>query len=761
MSVTWRQRLEVIAARPPWMVGMLSVVVLLPNALRVMSGHNTCEALLHTGEWGPKDWLPTGCMAFSYAGTPHGATCLAGREALFVGDARAREAFEGVAAALGANITMTGNDAMAVVGREATAVKLQYLYRPTLRGEVDTTWLTQRPYIAVYAHGLEEAAAGLPDQKYLEKVQEVGSGMEGLGSLAIKVLWLGPGVVGQSTKVTQHAVDSYEAVARGVDQASKHIDYLASASLLARDRPDMIADDGLHLAAPAKAALGNLVLNYACNNVTAPKLHPPQISCCVPSPQRSHLQTLTLAFYALCLIAYVVMGRTHHAAPPSDKEAQGGEAASANITQQYLVALAQLGLVMGLTYVMDRTDLFLKEKKRYSHVAFFVPALIAVLVGLGSLHKVGQPGFLNRDQSDEWKGWMQIMFLIYHYVGASGVLPIYVLIRIFVGAYIWLSGYGHFFFFYKKGDFGFPRVLQVLYRINFLAFWLCLTMGKPYHFYYFCPLISFWFLAVYSLMGVLHHYNGETYVVPAKILFLCLFGAVFWMPGADGTYPLFDFVFGPPSPLYPLVQENGSIVEWRFRSGLDRYAIPSGMLLGMLYTKLEAMGQVRDKEAGSLFSNERLNMLVGLCSAFVLLGYVAFATTCTDKVACNQYHTNVSPLIITAFVLLRNCFGPARAVFSKAFAFAGKISLELFLLQCHAWMGSDTKGIIMAFPGWPLLNACVMTLLFVYMSMWLHHLTGVLADLCLPRKATVMQLAQRAGGFALVTIVLYMLPTGY
>lgn len=56
---------------------------------------------------------------------------------------------------------------------------------------------------------------------------------------------------------------------------------------------------------------------------------------------------------------------------------------------------------------------------------------------------------------------MQVVILIYHWTDAEEMLPLFMLGKVLVSAYIFLTGYQHFFYFWQSGDGSFVRFFRV------------------------------------------------------------------------------------------------------------------------------------------------------------------------------------------------------------------------------------------------------------------------------------------------------------
>lgn len=475
---------------------------------------------------------------------------------------------------------------------------------------------------------------------------------------------------------------------------------------------DSQTEDGLHFSDSVVKTQANILLNLRCNNEWS-KIPPMDKTCCRAYPWPSTMQFIVLTIIAVWTCVSVRLWL---------QSAGKGGANSKN----YL-ALAVFGAIVCMIYLADRTGLWLKEQKEFSSLPFAFLFLASLLVGMATLHRADKDlGFLNRDQSDEWKGWMQIAILIYHYFGASKISGIYNPIRVLVAAYLFMTGYGHTTFYLKKADFSFLRVAQVMVRLNLLTLVLVYTMNTNYLSYYFTPLVSMWFMIIYGTMAIGSQLNGNSLFLVCKILLSMAMFAIFMRQ----NWPL-ESLF---TVLKQLFNIDWSVREWHFRVTLDQYIVYWGMLTAVAVVKIREYHLTDHPLWPALVK-------VGCgCSVLTLLWFTGFELLQESKFTYNSWHPYISFLPITAFVILRNATPLLRSSSSRAFAFVGKCSLETFIIQFHLWLAGDTKGILLVIPGtrWRPLNFVLTSLVFIYVSHQVAWASGEITSwVCDPRDQTL------------------------
>ncbi|KAI9308242.1 10 TM acyl transferase domain found in Cas1p-domain-containing protein [Cunninghamella echinulata] len=323
---------------------------------------------------------------------------------------------------------------------------------------------------------------------------------------------------------------------------------------------------------------------------------------------------------------------------------------------------------------------------------------------------------------------MQLIILVYHFTGASGTAGIYDAVRSLVAAYLFQTGYGHFFFFYKKKDFGMKRFLNVMIRLNLLTFVLMYLMNTDYLSYYFTPLVSLWFIIIWLTMYIGHSYNQKVWFMLLKMFIACCFStALIHTPGIlEALFDILSFV----------ANIHWKAAEWRFRLALDAYIVYIGMLFAFATIKFN-----EHKIHERAYYPPAKWISVGL-SAIGMVWYFWFELSQPNKQTYNAKHPYVSWIPILSFIVLRNCTLFLRNINSGFFMWIGKCSLETFIGQFHMWLAADTKGLLIVLPstwiqssptspyynwGW-WLNFIISSIVFLYICHYLSQTTGTLTQ---------------------------------
>ncbi len=474
---------------------------------------------------------------------------------------------------------------------------------------------------------------------------------------------------------------------------------------------------GLHVLDNIAEKQADILLNAMCNSKNAHaggRGYPNDRTCCntYGSPR--------LAQYVVLSLGLIILPWIHLLKPAKQLEDRiwlrlsispwtfpaAEQLRSIFPSQKIVRSLRVCMLAACFCFCADRTQIFNKMHKQFSSAEFAALCWLTLAVGAFSLRRTtsgpAEPDprvsstppdrpFLDRSQTDEWKGWMQFIVLIYHYTGGSKVLPIYKFVRVLVASYLFMTGFGHTQFFLKKRDYSFRRVAAVLLRLNFLSCLLPYVMWTDYQFYYFAPLVSFWFVVVYLTLAVGRTHNHDCRFLLAKLLMSIVAVIRFTQDGGpvDAIFVL----------LYRFCRTRWDEREWSFRVSLDMFIVYVGMACAILCAHASSSAPPPGDAFGKALRELALRPAVRWATvAVAAVALPAFfwltAQRWTSKYDYNRWHPYISPLPILAFVVLRNAHRRLRGVHSAVFAWLGRCSLETFTLQYHMWLAADTRGVL-------------------------------------------------------------------
>ncbi|KAF7559933.1 hypothetical protein G7046_g4208 [Stylonectria norvegica] len=427
----------------------------------------------------------------------------------------------------------------------------------------------------------------------------------------------------------------------------------------------------------------NILLNTRCNaKLTRAKGFPYTRTCCNDYGSKPVTQLVIVGLGLLFLIVCVIC------------EIQ--DLIARRSTPRWRAFNMQIGafvLACLLCYYADRTQMFAKGNKvmvSYRDQALMcVPFLIATALTIRKSApprskptaltvETNQP-FLGRDQTEEWKGWMQWAILLWHWTRSMDVkhVEVHAFIRLLVAAYLFQTGYNHTSFFLAKKDFSFKRFAAVFLRLNLLSIALSYFMGAELWFYYFAPLSTFWFVVTYITMAAFNkRMNQDWQSVVCKII--CS-AAIFGIPILNTNVIRETILF-----LSGIFNLHWGASHAQYRIRLDVFIPFFGML---------------SATANHFFKEPirpSLRYVLGFGSILVM-GWFGWATSVFPKsgVQYEIWQPFVSVIPVMAYITFRNlnCF--ARNYSSRAMVWLGRCSLETYVLQAHLFLAADFGGILL------------------------------------------------------------------
>jgi hypothetical protein len=510
--------------------------------------------------------------------------------------------------------------------------------------------------------------------------------VDGIGNQFLYAPPAGPLYLGNDTNSIRDRRRRAEEIIEMRDWLHKREEYMAlplmwSISNLVEGQDKIWRDPfktGFHVQFHVAELRANILFNLRCNaKLDRMKSYPYSRTCCTDYGVKPFTQLIVVALAVVYLAACILFEASDLLA---NRDASEPRSPLLNMRVGSLV------LALLMCYYADRTQMMAKGSKLWQLKDLVALCILSVLIMLATVRHSGpclslsptpeeaDERFISRDQTDEWKGWLQLFILAYHWTGADSG-SIYVLYRLCVALYLFQIGYEQTFGCLEKNKFSFNRVAATLLRLNILSCALAYFMDTDYMLYYLSPLLSFWYLVIFTTLAI-GGSNSDLQAVLVKICVSCLVASILLL----GT-PLTRWTINI---LRAFLQVEWNDEQWRQHVTVDMFVVYVGMLIAVI--NREARGTEISIPSG-------LRAGLGLLS-LLAVGHYFHVTSGLPTSTYTNWHPYLSVMPILVFVILRNISGLARNYHSRAMAWLGHCSLEIWILQFHILLAADGEGIL-------------------------------------------------------------------
>jgi hypothetical protein len=459
--------------------------------------------------------------------------------------------------------------------------------------------------------------------------------------------------------------------------------------------PEMVGESGLHVMDRVATQMADVVLNYRCNAKAAQKHgYPFSRTCCSAYRPANSIQMIT----TLLLVPFIAFsGFSCFFGSPDDR-------GTIVVIADALTVFCLAGVYC---FVADRSHVFDKIPKEFANIDFRVILGIAVLVCLVSVQRVPAPAsksqkrspekiarstsFLPREQSDEFKGWMQLYVLVYAYTGASSVMDFYEVFRVFIALYLLLSGFGHATYFLRTKDYSIQRLMGVVLRLNTLPVLLALALDRPYTSYHFAPLVTCWYLVTYVTLRIGQRWNEKFGLLLIKVVLAALLMNMFIH--THGILEMWATFFNV------VFRARIDVDALRFHLGMDKYVVFVGVIIAAFRIRVRSMLRTHQKQlslTGYIVKRYfLLHQIVTITFAAVSIPvFWVLTRRCRTKADYDSWSPYITWMPALSFLILRNTTESLRGRYCASFAWLGRLSLELYLLSHHIWLAGDGEGLL-------------------------------------------------------------------